>query len=218
MTAPRDENAVEPVRGLPEALPPGERILWQGAPDPWRLAVEAFKLRWVAGYFALLAAWRVAASAAEAGLAQALSHAVPFLALGAAACAVIYAIAWVQARATVYTLTNRRVAMRIGAALTMTLNLPYRQIAAAGLDLRRGGTGTIALALPPDVRLSYLMTFPHVRPWRLASTEPALRCVPNAASVAQVFAEAAEARVHEPVVTRRPAAPVQAHPHAIAAE
>ncbi|HBB55427.1 MAG TPA: phosphopantetheine adenylyltransferase, partial [Hyphomonadaceae bacterium] len=28
----------EPVRGLPEALPAGEAILWQGAPSAWGLA------------------------------------------------------------------------------------------------------------------------------------------------------------------------------------
>ena len=216
MDGTHDDFAVEPVRGLPEALPPGERILWQGGPDAWRLACEAFKLRWVAGYFAVLAVWRVAVSASQAPLAEALPHAVPFLSIGAVACAVLYGLAWVQARATVYTLTNRRVAMRIGAALTMTLNLPYGQIGAARLDLRRGGTGTIALALPEDVRFSHVMTWPHVRPWRLAHTEPALRCIPDAEAVARVLAEAAEARVAEPVVTRR--APAPAPLHAIAAE
>ena len=32
-----DDFHFEPVRGLPEALPPGELILWQGSPDPGRL-------------------------------------------------------------------------------------------------------------------------------------------------------------------------------------
>lgn len=215
-----DDFAFEPVRGLPEALPPGERILWQGSPDPWRLAVEAFALPWVAGYFAVLAVGRVAVSAAGAPLGEALSHAVPFVAIGAVACAVLWGIAWVQARATVYTLTNRRVGMRIGAALTMTLNLPYGQIGAARLDQRRGGTGTVAFALPEDIRFSYLMTWPHVRPWHMARTQPALRCIPGAAGVAEILAGAAEARVAEPVVTRRPAvpAPVPVPAHAIAAE
>ena len=220
-----DDFAFEPVRGLPEALPKGERILWQGSPDPRRLAVEAFGLRWVAGYFALLAASRVAVSAQAMPLGEAAAHAAPFLAIGALACGVIGAIAWVQARATVYTLTNRRVGMRIGAALTMTLNLPYAQIETARLDQRRGGTGTIAFALPADVRFSYLMTWPHVRPWRMARTEPALRCIRDAAAVARLLAEAAEACQSEPVVTRRapgPAAtapaPAPAPVHAFAAE
>ena len=106
--------------------------------------------------------------------------------------------------------------MRIGAALTMTLNLPYGQIGAARLDLRRGGSGTLAFELPRDVRFSYLMTWPHVRPWHMRHTEPALRCIKDAARVAAIMAEAAEARAAEPTVTRL--APVPAPAHAIAAE
>ena len=44
---------------------------------------------------------------------------------------------------------------------------------AASLDLRRSGTGTIALKTPDDTRLSYLVCWPHVRPWRMRHTEPA---------------------------------------------
>jgi hypothetical protein len=197
-----DDFNFEPVRGLPERLPEGEHILWQGAPDPWALAKEALVIRWVAGYFAFLAFWRAGVSSADAPLSTALSHAIPFVVIGTLACAIIYGIAWVQARATVYTLTNKRVAMRIGAALTMTLNLPYQWIGNANLDLRKGGTGTIAFELIGDTRLSYLMTWPHVRPWKMARTQPALRCIPDARKVAQIFAEAAEARVSEPQVAR----------------
>ena len=199
-----DDFNFEPVRGLPERLPAGEHILWQGSPDPWRLAQEALKLRWVAGYFALLAVSRVGLSAAELPLAVALTHAVPFLVIGSVACGILYGIAWVQARSTVYTLTNKRVAMRIGAALTMTLNLPYTWIGNASLDQKRSGHGTIAFELIGETRLSYMMTWPHVRPWRLARTQPALRCIPGAAAVARIFAEAAETRVSEPRIALTP--------------
>ena len=92
--------------------------------------------------------------------------------------------------------------MRIGAALTITLNLPYTWIGAASLDLRKGGTGTITLSLLGDTRLSYINTWPHVRPWRLSKTEPALRCIPDAARVAQILSEAAETRLSEPEAIR----------------
>ena len=82
----------------------------------------------------------------------------------------------------------------------MTLNLPYVQIKNANLLLRKGGMGTIAFELMGDTRLSYLMTWPHARPWRFANTEPAFRAIPDAARVAEIFAEAAEARVHEPKI------------------
>lgn len=205
MARQHDDFAGEPVRGLPERLPPGETILWQGRPDWWRLSVEALSLWWVAGYFLLMAAWRAIAAGATLPFWEAVRSGSPFLVMGAAACGLLMAVAFVQARATVYTITNRRVAMRIGAALTITLNLPYRWIGRASLDLRRGGTGTIALALLGETRLSYLNTWPHVRPWVMKRTEPALRCIPDAERVARILAEAAEARLAEPVLARRPA-------------
>lgn len=200
-----DDFKFEPVPGLPEALPAGEHILWQGAPAPWRLAREALALDWVAGYFVLLAIWRVGVSSTLVPLAEAALHAIPFLAIGLVACAILLGIATIQARSTVYTLTNRRVAMRIGAALTMTLNLPYVQIVSADLTTRRSGHGTLAFTLPRDTRVSYLMTWPHVRPWRMGHTQPALRCIPDAAKVADLFADAAEARISEPRVRRHEA-------------
>lgn len=197
-----DDFNFEPVRGLPEKLPKDEHILWQGSPDPWALAKEALAVKWVAAYFAVLVVWRVGASSTVETFGVALTHAIPFVVIGTLACAILYGIAWMQSRATVYTLTNKRVAMRIGAALTMTLNLPYTWIGNANLDLRKGGTGTIAMELIGETRLSYMMTWPHVRPWKMARTQPALRCIPEAEKVAAILAEAAEARVSEPKVTR----------------
>lgn len=197
-----DDFNFEPIRGLPEQLPEGEHILWQGAPDPRRLAREALGLRWVAGYFALLAFWRVGVSSADVPFGVALMHGLPFILSGAVACAILYGIAYVQARSTVYTLTNKRVAMRIGAALTMTLNLPYTWIGTAKLDLKSSGHGTLAFELIGETRVSYLMSWPHVRPWHIARTQPALRCIPDAENVAQIFAEAAETRISEPRIER----------------
>ena len=210
---PHDDFAFEPVPGLPEALPKGEQILWQGRPDWWALAKEALAVRWVAAYFVAFAAWRALVAGATLPFWEAVRTGSPFLVMGVVACGLLMLVAWVQARATVYTITNRRVAMRIGAALTVTLNLPYRWIASASLDLRRGGTGTIALALAGSTRLSYLNTWPHVRPWRMARTEPALRCIPDAAKVARILSEAAETRLAEPVIGRADPGPV-----AVAAE
>ncbi len=199
-----DDFAVEPIRGLPERPPAGEEILWQGRPDAWRLAVEALNLYWVAAYFVVFFAWRALVAGATVPFWTAVQIGSPFLVMGAVACFLLWLVAFVQARATVYTVTNRRVAMRIGAALTVTLNLPYRWIGAAKLDLRQGGTGTIALSLVGETRLSYLNTWPHVRPWRMKRTEPALRCIPEAEKVSRIIAEAAAARLNEPEIRRRP--------------
>jgi len=197
-----DDFNFEPIRGLPEQLPEGEHILWQGAPDWRRLAREALGVRWVFAYFALLAFWRVGVSSADFPFGVALMHGLPFIVSGLLACGILYAIAYVQARSTVYTLTNKRVAMRIGAALTMTLNLPYTWIGTAKLDHKPSGHGTLAFELIGETRISYLMSWPHVRPWRIARTQPALRCIPDAENVARIFADAAETRISQPRVER----------------
>jgi hypothetical protein len=197
-----DDFKFEPVRGLPEALPEGEHILWQGAPDPLRLAKEAWKMNWIIGYFAALAVWRVIVSAETETMTTALGHGIPLLLAGALACLIVYAIAYVQARSTVYTLTNKRAAMRIGAALMMTLNLPYVRIVNASANIRKNGVGTISFEIENDTRISYLMTWPHVRPWAIRNAQPSFRAIPDAARVAAIFADAAESRVSQPVVTR----------------
>lgn len=200
---PHDTDiTVEPIAGLPEALPTGEAILWQGRPLVVPLAREALSLDWVLGYFALLIVWRIGVSSATMPFGQAALTGLPFLVLAALAAVIILAIAWVQSRATVYTITTERVAMRIGAALTLTLNLPFPKIAAADLELRKSGSGTIALRTMGHVKLSYLVLWPHVRPWHMKQTQPALRCIPEAARVAAILAEAAETRVSQPTITR----------------
>jgi len=197
-----DDFKFEPVRGLPEALPEGEHILWQGSPAPLRLARDALGLTWVAGYFVILTIWRVGVSSTFVPLDQALAHGVPFVVVGVLCCLLIFGLATMQAKAAVYTLTNKRVAMRVGAALTMTLNLPYTQIGNAALDMKRSGYGTLAFELIGNTRFSYMMTWPHVRPWYMSKTQPAFRSIPEAEKVAKIFAEAAEARVSQPKVER----------------
>ena len=200
MTSQHDDFAIEPLPGLPERPPLGEEVLWQGRPATFALARDAYKITWIAGYFLALAVWWASVVATDA--ASIVAVMLPYLAIGLVTCAILAAMAAVQARSTVYTITTARVAMRIGAALTVTLNVPYKQVGNATLALKSNGTGTVALETLGDTRISYLVCWPHVRPWHLARTQPALRCIPDAARVAKLLAEAAETRINEPVVTR----------------
>lgn len=209
-----DDFATEPVPGLPERPPKDEAILWQGRPDPWALARDALAIRPVAVYFAILALWRGIVAGDEGGIVAGLAGASWYVAIGAVACGLLYAVAFAQARASLYTITNKRVAMRVGAALTVTFNLPYSQIETAGLALGKDGTGSIALKLKGANTVSYLILWPHVRPWRIAKTEPTLRAIPEAAKVARILAEAAESRLAMPVVTAKQGARSDARPGA----
>ena len=197
-----DDFAVEPIEGLPERPPEGEQILWQGRPDTMALAREALNLNWIIGYFGVLAAWRFITVVDLMPIGQAVGATVPFILLGLVVCALLYLVALIQARATMYTITTSRIAMRIGAALTLTINLPYRELGNAALDLRKNGTGTIALDTTGATKISYLVLWPHARPWRFGNTQPALRCIPDAERVARILADAAEARISTPTITR----------------
>ncbi len=195
-----DDFAVEPVPGLPARPPLGEDLLWQGRPDSFALARDAYKIGWIAGYFLLWATWRGSVIAHTP--AEFIGVMLPYMVIGSVACAIIYLAALMQARTTMYTVTTARVAMRIGAALTVTLNIPFKQVANANLILRRNGTGSIALETLGDTTISYLVCWPHVRPWQLAKTQPMLRCIPDAARVAKILADAAQTRLNEPVLSR----------------
>lgn len=202
-----DDFQTEPVRGLPEALPQGEHILWQGAPRVWSLAKQSLSLYWAGGWFLFIFAWRTLAGAAVMPWAQSAREASFFLVLGAIVCALLWVVALIQARATVYTITNRRVALRVGAALTFTVNLPYRQVANATLARARDGSGTIALEMTQGSPvLSYVLLWPHVRPWRMRRVEPALRCISEPEKVAALLAEAAETALAQPVLGMTPMA------------
>ena len=116
------------------------------------------------------------------------------------ALALLTVLAWLSSRTTVYTLTNRRVVMRVGIVLSITFNLPLRQVESAGLRPVRGGHGDIALVLAPGERIAYLHLWPHVRPWQLRRTQPMLRCVADAATVGQLLTRAAaEVPAEQPV-------------------
>lgn len=212
-----DDFAFEPVKGLPERPPEHERILWQGRPSTWALARDGFKLNWITGYFAVIVAWRGSVGAMSDGFAAAFAYGLPYMILWALAAAVIGLMALTMARATVYTITTARVAMRIGAALCVTLNLPFKQIANMDLSVKRDGTGTIALETLGETNFSYLVLWPHMRPGHIRKTKPALRCIPDAAGVARLLADAAEARLSTPMIERRPA-PSEATGDLVAAE
>ena len=212
-----DDFAFEPVKGLPERPPEHERILWQGRPSTWALARDGFKLNWITGYFAVIVAWRATVGAMGDGLAGAFAYGLPYMILWGLAALVIGLMALTMARATVYTITTARVAMRIGAALCVTLNIPFKQIANADLSVKRDGTGTIALDTLGETNFSYLVLWPHMRPGHIRKTKPALRCIPDAERVARLLADAAEARLATPMIERR-TAPDAAQGDLVAAE
>lgn len=188
------EHDYEPIRGLPERLPEGETLLWQGAPSWKTLAVRAFHLRGLSAYFAIIVGWAVYTAARDEGTLVAVGRSLGiFGGLAAAVIGMVALFAYLQQRTTVYTITNRRVVMRVGIAVPFTVNFPFNELIAGSLRLHTHGTGDIALALRTGKGSSYVLLWPHVRPWHLGRTEPMLRGIDDAAKVAQVLARAAAA-------------------------
>lgn len=194
----------EPMPGIPSALPKGEDILWQGSPDARALARGAFKINWILGYMLAVVVWRAGGAWADGGFGLAMATGLPYLVLAAAGYGVVFLLAWAQARGSVYTITTARVIMKVGAALPVTYTIPFLRIGTARLDVQTNGTGTIAMELTEGVHLSYAIMWPHLRPWHARQTQPAFRCIPDAARVARILSDAAQAKLNEPVVTRAP--------------
>ncbi|MFG6414952.1 photosynthetic complex putative assembly protein PuhB [Roseateles sp. DC23W] len=197
--APTHEHEFEATPGLPETLPAHETQLWQGSPDAWLLARQALHVDLVVVYFGGLLAWRGVTSAYDgASIGQTLMALAGMLPLIVLALALLGGMAWLMARTTVYTITSKRIVMRVGVVLSITFNLPFAQIASADLR-RRGHGGDIVLSLAGTDRIAYLHLWPHVRPWRLKRTQPMLRGLSNAKAVAETLAGAlqrAEAARH----------------------
>ena len=185
------EHEFEAAHGLPEALPADERLLWQGSPDWLRLAREAFHVRKLAVYFALILGVRAATLLSLGGSVDEALRAVMMLApLALIAIGTALGLAWLTSRTTVYTITDKRVVMRIGIVLSLTFNLPLRRLANAGLHLHADGSGDIPLTFAGDDVIAFLHLWPHARPWRVAKPEPMLRCIPDAERVSRVLVDA----------------------------
>jgi hypothetical protein len=185
------EYEFEPQFGLPERLPSDEFIVWQGAPDVGALVTTAFHFNKLALYFAaliLVCAW----PALEAGsgfmsVLLAIKWIAPLAVIGLGT---LWLLAYLTARTTVYTMTNKRVVMRLGIVLTVSFNLPLKQVASADVRMLQKGFGDITLALQGSDRIAWVHLWPSVRPWRITKPEPTLRAIPNVQVVADKLREA----------------------------
>ncbi len=183
------EHEFEAAPGLPEALPVGEKILWQGAPDWRQLAVHAFHVRKLTLYFALMIGLQglvIRHQPADLILASLMTSTM----LALTAVGILTSIAWFASHTCLYTLTNKRLVMRVGIVLTMTFNLPLIRLAGAALKPRGRGCGDIALRIKEPDRIAYLHLWPHARAWQLKNPQPSLRCVAHAGEVSEKIVQA----------------------------
>ena len=179
------------IPGAPEPLPAGERVLWEGKPDRAALARHAFHVQGLTLYFSVvIAAW---AYNTHSALGTKDFRDMLWLQVGSAVFAIFIAsvLAVACARTTWYVITDRRVVLRIGIVLPMTLNLPLRQIRGASTRMFRDGTGQIAIEIETADRIAWLILWPHARPWHLKQPQPLLRGLRDAAAVGEILRAAA---------------------------
>ncbi|WP_405231350.1 photosynthetic complex putative assembly protein PuhB [Lentisalinibacter salinarum] len=185
------DHAPEYMPGIPEPLPEGERLLWQGSPRWQNLAISALHVRKLVFYFVLLAAWRIGTDLAGGhGAGAALTGAAGLAVPAGLAVGVLLLIAWQMGRTTIYTVTTERVMLRFGIALPMTANIPYSLVQSAAVKVESDGSGDIPVNVKPGNGVSWLIFWPHVRPWSFGNAQPMLRGIPEAERVAGLLADA----------------------------
>ena len=179
---------IERALDLAAPLPKGEYVIWLDSPDWKSFALRVFHMKALAIYFTIAIAfnilWMVANSSPTADVLVSTARLVP---LSLLALALFALVAWLMAKSTTYAITNHRVFLRIGVALSITVTVPLRTIRSADLKLYKDGTGDLPLSLTGEDRLAYLHLWPHARPWQLKDTAPMLRAVPDAKKVAEIL-------------------------------
>ena len=182
------EHEFEPEYGLPEQLPPGERILWQANPSAPLIFWSVFRGRLLLAYFGLMLLLRGSFMYTDTGSFAQTAAAVSWLGLLFLVALGLFGwLSLLMAKTTVYTLTDKRLVMRIGIVLNLSFNIPLRRIQAADVRRLANGTGEIAISLHPDDKIAYPHLWPHARPWHLSNPQPMLRGLPKVAPVASLF-------------------------------
>lgn len=185
------EHEFEAALGLPEKLPRNEYVIWQGQPDWKQLAVDAFHVRKILVYFSVMVVLQLVhlldnnTAAIDIVKQVGTSTFLASLALGLLAWS-----AYLSSQATIYTLTNRRIVMRIGIVLSLTFNLPLKKIVSCDLMALKNQTGNIAIGISSDSPIGWLNLWPHVRAWRINAPQPTLRCVAQAERIGQLILQA----------------------------
>lgn len=184
------ESSRARIRGVQEALPVGERVLWEGSPDAGALARHLFFVRPISVYLSVMVLWWVAVNVSQSGTASFwVTLATQLLLSGG-----VVGSAWLFARAisrgTTYAITDRRLVLNFGIVFPMTVNLPLRYVQGASARQFKDRTGQIAVQLSNKEKLAWIVLFPHVRPWQFNNPEPLLRGLKDPVKVGEILREA----------------------------
>lgn len=178
------------LRGVSEALPPGERVLWEGAPDSRALARHLFFVRPLAAYLAVMMLWWVGVNRAEIAAVSFWATLGTQLLLSGGLLVGAWWFARAIANGTTYAITDRRIVMRFGVVFPLTINVPLHYVQGASARQFPDRTGQIAVKLGTQEKLAWIVLFPHVRPWTFNNPEPLLRGLKDPVKVGEILREA----------------------------
>ena len=201
----------EPVEGLPDYLPEGETMVWQGRPTVAAMARRVFFIPHLALYFGLLIAGHTVYRLMEGvSAAQVLGT---FVWQAGLAATVLVLLAWLArsyAASVMYTLTSERLVIRSGVTLPMMVNIPIEQITAADMRVYRDGTGDIVLTPVADRKLHWVLLWPNVSAWYSRPIRPLLRGLAEPHRAADAFAAVASQH-YQVTAGEQVAVPVRVH-------
>ena len=184
------EAAPDGGLSLSENLPNGEQLVWQGQPERRALATRAMYLKYIAFYLVALIAARTGYLILDGESVATWSGMLVWQVLASAfVMLLIVGLAAVYSRTTRYSLTNERLIIKTGAAITIHINLPLQQIIAADLREYSDGTGDITLQVSRAEKLYWLLIWPNVRSWWIRPLRPVLRGLKDAQAVAHLLVE-----------------------------
>ncbi len=179
---------------LAESLPADEMLIWQGRPEARAIATRAMYLWYVVAYLLGLALLRTGYLViSDAPLSEWSALLAWQLLASLFIVGIILVLAAVYGKSTIYTLTNRRLILRTGAAVPIHVNFPLEQVASADLKVFSDGTGDIALKLDSSDKLYWLLLWPNIRSWWVRPLQPLLRGLRDFEMAANALASAASA-------------------------
>ena len=181
----------EAPKNILDAIPDGESILWKGKPSLWGFSWNLFGLKWITFYLSILSVVSIARFFASDFHTAFYIDFLPFFLSGIFGSIILIGLAAIQAYSTVYIITENRVIIKTGAALSFLISMPFKKIKEVNLQKRGASIGTISFELFSKKRVPYISCWPSVRPWKFKKTQPAFSCVGSVDEVATILRKTA---------------------------
>ena len=181
----------EAPKNILDAIPNGESILWKGRPSLWGFSWNLFGLKWITLYLSILSIVSVARFFASDFYTAFYVDFLPFFLSGIFASIILIGLAATQTYSTVYIITENRVIIKTGAALSFLISMPFKKIKEVNLQKRGASIGTISFELLSERRVPYISCWPSVRPWKFKRTQPAFSCIGSVDEVATILRKTA---------------------------